>query len=72
MSKQRAAMGERMLIAKLTISDQLKMFGAKPKKAPIARDLMKLARGARASYLNHLEAQRERKKRSRGGYEKEE
>ncbi|KAK2720817.1 hypothetical protein QYM36_004630 [Artemia franciscana] len=32
---------------------------AKPENAPIARDLIKLSRGARSSYLNHLEAQRE-------------
>jgi len=52
-------MGERILIMKLTIFDGLKMFGAKPENAFITRDLIKLSRGARSSYLNHLEAQRE-------------
>ncbi|KAK2720005.1 hypothetical protein QYM36_004047 [Artemia franciscana] len=57
--EQRGAMGERILIMKLTIFDGLKMFGAKPENAFITRDLIKLSRGARSSYLNHLEAQRE-------------
>ncbi|KAK2713317.1 hypothetical protein QYM36_009248 [Artemia franciscana] len=61
-SEQRAAMGERMLIVKLTISDELIKLGTKPKNVPITRDLIKLARGARTSLMNHLEAQCEREK----------
>ena len=57
MSEQKAVMGERIFNEKLTVADCLKMFGGKPNNFLIAYDLMKLARKARASYLNHLEAQ---------------
>ena len=55
MPEQNAAIGERILIVKLTISEGLKMFGAKPKNVTVTCDLQKLAREARASYLDHLE-----------------
>jgi len=54
MSEQNAALGERILTEKLTVPNWLKRFGDNYENFPITYDLMKLAWGARDSYLNHL------------------